>query len=914
MREKLLQFFGIVAILLLNATFVLGQGTVKGQLVDDETGEGLIAASITIGETSIGTTTDNEGNFLLSGVPAGDQFLTISYVGYTTLKQAVTIKNNETIDLGLIKLTSGAIGISEVQVLASIAIDRKTPVAVSTIDGIAIEEKLGNQEFPEILKNTPSIYTTKQGGGFGDARINVRGFSQENVALLINGISVSGMEDNKVYWSNWAGLGDVTRTLQVQRGLGASKMATSSVGGTINIITKTTDQEKGGSVSTGIGNNGYNKTSMTLSTGRTDDGWAVTFSGSRTTGDGYVNGTYIDAWSYFGSIAKEIGTNQQLLFTIFGAPQRHGQRDFPHKISDQRNVYGKKWNDDFGYYQGQSFLIRENFYHKPQASLTHLWDVSPQTTVITSVYGSTGSGGGTGDLGGTEGREREFRQGRNEYGEFDFDAINTYNTSFNSSYPVYNTSDTSAIRDNVGYFDRENGSYTRGGLIKRASMNEHQWYGVLSNITHELSPNLTLSGGADLRFYTGSHYRKTIDLLGLDYWFDGDNINQQGDAMFITLTDGSLKEVTGNLVRPTNDAATLFGDVPDNEKIDYHNDEDINWYGLYAQLEYSEGPLSAFFSGAFNYTQMRRYDFFNKTPGNQVTDWINFSGGNVKVGANYNIDEKNNVFINGGYISRAPYFDALFPTYNNDEANTEASNEGVLAVELGYGYRSPVLAANFNAYYTDWSNKTETLSGRDANGETSFASLLGVDATHMGLEFDANAKVSDKLTLTGFASVNNWEWKNNPTGTVTDENQNVLSEATYYIDGLKVGDAAQTTYGFGATWNIFEGVSINAQALHSERLYANLAPDDRDDEDMENIQPLKLPSFTLVDAGLIWKFKFAGLDAKANVNINNLFNVEYVAEAQDRYREGQGAAQLLEDTRGWFGFGRTWNTGIKLYF
>lgn len=56
-----------------------------------------------------------------------------------------------------------------------------------------------------------------------------------------------------IYWSNWAGLSDVTRSMQVQRGLGASKVAAPSVGGSINIVTNTIDANKGGFVSYGMG-------------------------------------------------------------------------------------------------------------------------------------------------------------------------------------------------------------------------------------------------------------------------------------------------------------------------------------------------------------------------------------------------------------------------------------------------------------------------------------------------------------------------------------------------------------------------------------------------------------------------------------------------------------------------------------
>ena len=169
-------------------------------------------------------------------------------------------------------MQSSTIGLSEANVIASVAIDRETPVAVSTLDAKMIEEQLGDKELVETLNITPGVYATKSGGGFGDSRINIRGFDQRNVAVLINGIPVNDMESGWVYWSNWAGLGDAVNTMQVQRGLGASKLAINSVGGTLNIITKATDMRKGGSIMQSVTNYGRYKTMLSLSSG-SDGKW-----------------------------------------------------------------------------------------------------------------------------------------------------------------------------------------------------------------------------------------------------------------------------------------------------------------------------------------------------------------------------------------------------------------------------------------------------------------------------------------------------------------------------------------------------------------------------------------------------------------------------------------------------------------
>jgi IMP dehydrogenase/GMP reductase len=103
--------------------------------------------------------------------------------------------------------------------------ERVTPVAATTIKASEIALKVGNLEFPEIMNRTPGVYATKQGGGYGDSRISLRGFDQRNTSFLINGQPVNDMENGWVYWSNWQGLTDVSSGIQIQRGLGVPNVS-----------------------------------------------------------------------------------------------------------------------------------------------------------------------------------------------------------------------------------------------------------------------------------------------------------------------------------------------------------------------------------------------------------------------------------------------------------------------------------------------------------------------------------------------------------------------------------------------------------------------------------------------------------------------------------------------------------------
>ncbi|WP_317167424.1 carboxypeptidase-like regulatory domain-containing protein [Winogradskyella vidalii] len=419
---KKFNLFLCIVVLTSVTTFAYAQSTIKGIIIDSDMNSPLPGANVLVKGTTNGATTNFDGEFSLKAKTNSGEVV-VSYVGYVSQ----TIAFNGNTNLGTITLIPSDVGLQEVQVFASIAVDRKTPVAVSTVRAADIDLKLGTQEFPEILKSTPGVYATKSGGGFGDGRINLRGFQSENVAVMINGVPVNDMENGRVYWSNWAGLSDVTSSMQVQRGLGASRVAVPSIGGTINILSKTTDVEEGGKVSTSLGNDGYTKFSATYSTGLMDNGLAVTVSASKTDGDGYVDGTEFNAVAYFLNVSKELGNNHKLSLTAFGAQQFHGQRQNSQLIETYRNSdSGIKYNSDWGYKNGQVTYAEDNFYHKPQISLNHYWDISDNMELSTAVYAGFGTGGGGGTAGvnkfgiGTNGMS-DYRIGT--YGPIDFDKI-----------------------------------------------------------------------------------------------------------------------------------------------------------------------------------------------------------------------------------------------------------------------------------------------------------------------------------------------------------------------------------------------------------------------------------------------------------------------------------------------------------
>ncbi|MDH7912192.1 carboxypeptidase-like regulatory domain-containing protein [Winogradskyella sp. SYSU M77433] len=844
--KKFNQFL-CIAVLTLFSTVMYAQTTITGKVIDGDFNSPLPGANVIIKGTTTGATTDFDGNFTIT-TDSGSGEVVISYVGY--ISQTFTFDGNT--DLGSITLMSSEVGLDEIMIVASVAVDRKTPVAVSTIRAEEISLKLSTQEFPEILKSTPGVYATRAGGGYGDGRINLRGFDSENVAVMINGVPVNDMENGAVYWSNWAGLGDVTSQMQVQRGLGASKVAVSSVGGTINIITKTTDAVKGGSIMSSIGNNGYLKYGMTYSTGLSDKGFAATVSASKIGGDGYVDGTEFSGYNYFISLSQQINDAHRLSFTAFGAQQEHGQRYNRSTIAElQATDSGpRRANKDWGYKNGEVYHQSFNFYHKPQMSINHLWNINDKSALSTALYASFGSGGGRRDEG-TKIGSSEYRIGSAGLQPIDFDRI---------------------VEEN-----RANGVNGSTDIIS-SSRNSHEWYGILSSYKNRVNDALTISGGFDGRYYIGSHWYQVDDLLGGQFFLD----NETDTFAFgkpLKVGDKYNKDYDGIVVR----------------------------YGLFGQAEYQvTDAFNIFVAADVSNSSYKQKEYMNNTiTGSRSSDAVNFVGYGFKGGGNYNLDSNNNVFLNVGYFSRPPFLDSVFLDEDGIDANEDAVNEKVFSAELGYGFRGEKLSANVNIYYTNWLDKS--YSGSIGTGDDIFFyNVLGIDALHQGIELDFRYKATDELTVTGMASLGDWKWKSNVSAIVRDQaGEQVGDPIEVYADGIKVGDAAQTTFALGADYQLAPKSNIYFDYNFAGDNYASYDVTNRSSSNTNDVW--QLPDFGLFDLGMRHTFQMGSFEATLTGKINNVFNTEYVSDANDI----DGTASTAQV---YFGPGRTYSVGLRVNF
>ena len=917
MKKLLILFFSVMATVAMFAQSVAVSGTV----IDADSKEPLIGVSILEVGTTNGMITDLDGNFQINATAGAA--LQLSYVGYETQE----IKVGKMHNLGVIELQPEAVGLEDVTIVGQIAVQRKTPIAVSQVTALEIEERLGGGEFVEVLKNTPGVHANANGGGWGDSEIWMRGFDNTNIAMMINGVPMNGMENGKVYWSNWQGLADVTSVMQTQRGLGASKMSAPSVGGTINIVTKGLDAKKGGTVSYSMGDNGYNKVTFSVSTGLMSNGWAITVMGARTWGDGYIQGTSFEGYNYFANISKRINENHQLSLTAFGAPQQHYQRSSGLTMKEWNNVrkymkdgvHFSRYNPTYGYDDfGNQNSANYNVYHKPQISLNHIWQIDHKSSLSTTAYVSLGRGyGRTAEPGlnssysytdltyganyGT--LSQTFRRAD---GTFDYGAVMWAN---NPENPIYDPSS-----------DQYEKMYAGSQLVICENRNDHNWYGLTSTYTNKFADMFDFYAGIDVRYYQGKHNATVSDLLGGEYFIDATRAKVKG------INNAAALDPMWQYEKLT------IGDIA------YRNyDGFVVQEGAFAQLEYNQNNWSAFVNGSVNYNHYWKVDYFYYDAEKGKSDVLGFLGGTIKAGANYEFNKNHNAFINVGYISRAPNLDygAFMNASTSNAVNVEAKNEQIASAEIGYGFHNQYVNVAVNGYFTEWMDKTMTKSGTlsDPAQTEYFMNMTGVNARHMGLEFEVKARPTKWLEVSAMLSLGDWKWDSDSVvGYIYDKHGQALTMDAQITDpgapdhgwalinmkGINVGGSAQTTANLGVTFKPFKGFRIGAEYTLYVRNYAYYSFSGSNlqlGKEMNLLEPWKIPTGGSLDMRASYSFEIGGVRATLSGNINNLLNQLYIEKAWNPNTVSENITEVNADNvYFYFAKGTTYNVRLKINF
>lgn len=882
----------LLSALLVSATFA---GTITGKVTSKETGDALLGANVYLQGMPVGAATD-EGGVYSFEVKDGNYIMVCDYVGYAKQTINISVSGTVTHDFEMIEYLFA----KTINVVADRAKERETPVAFSNVEKERMQHTLGSQDIPMVLNTTPSVYATMQGGGAGDARVNIRGFNQRNVSIMINGMPVNDMENGWLYWSNWDGVGDATSSIQVQRGLSAVNLATPSIGGTMNIVTDPAAHESGLMFKQEYGSAGFQKTTFSGHSGLINDKFAVSGSIIRKTGRGLIDATWTDAWAYYLGASYNINDNNTLQLFAMGAPQRHGQNlykqnmavyntnfaldqgDYDREAFEKFNMVGRKFNQNWApvdpSYTGQqnwneqtsdrydphSIMHRENFFHKPLVNLNWFSQLSDRLSLYTILYWSGGRGGGTGELGDLV---RQSWEGPfdNSTGKFYYFG-SPWTWDWNASIAI-NRDSTTAWIDKREYTKEKGQSL---GIL-RNSRNNQDTYGVIAKTYWKTTDNLQTSFGIDGRTAEIEHYREVRDLLGGTY-FDPRAVEEDTSDFW---TESQMQRKLG-------------------DKVGYNFTNTVDWLGLYGQGEYTLGKVTAYgmigwSTIKYNYTNHFRAADTLDTGGPDLnsgelaaeTDW--FNGYQIKGGASYRFTDNFNMYGNLGYVSRVPIFDDVIDDVSGIVFE-DAENQEFIAYELGFGYVSPdrTFSININGYHTSWYNRSFKDDEFDLEGEEVLVYLKGVDARHMGIEFEGFWQPSDFLRFHYAYATGDWIYTKDVSGFTRVAGTNEDVHYTFYIKDLKVGDAPQTQFTLGTTIFPTDGFRATLVYKHYNNHFADFSPFTRNIPD-DRTQSWKIPGANLFDLHMDYTIpgSWNGIEVKFFAHFFNIFDAVYIQDATD---------------------------------
>ena len=928
--------------------FLFAQNTISGTVTDASTGEALAGANVVVVGTSMGAAATADGSYSISNVPDGSYTITSSVIGYADGSQSVNVSGDATVNFSL---SVSALELSALEVLASRA-GEKTPVAYTNISKAEVEARLGSQDIPMILNTTPSVYATQQGGGAGDARINVRGFNQRNVAVMINGVPQNDMENGWVYWSNWDGVGDATSSIQMQRGLSAVNLATPSIGGTMNIITDPTAMNRGGKFKQEFGAGGFLKTTANVNTGIINDKMAFSATIVRKTGNGIIDKTWTDAWAYYFGASYAINDKNRVELYAIGAPQRHGQnlykqnagvydpdfakkmdgydggedgaiwnkKDYPNSSgeftapeagfgSSDPRLFNQNWAPVNSSYKGKQYWYmygakttdrydpnfineRENFFHKPLVNLNHFLTINDNMRLSTIAYWSGGSGGGTGTIGSIVTRDATGKS-------------DTYGAAAQSGKHKFYYGPSPWTRDwneQIAINSSNSTSYWWQGSAKtkqvgesigilRNSINRQSTIGVISKLNYEINSNLQTQFGIDWRTAGIEHAREVRDLLGGNFYMNYANKNFP------------------------NGVKSELGDI-----IAYHNDTTVDWLGFYGQGNYTSGPLNAYGMIGTSSIKYSYQDHF--TVANEKITSPSIAAMQVKGGVMYDVNENISVFGNLGVVEKPPIMDNVI--YFDGTVASDPANEKFQSMEFGMNFNTAKYAVKASYYDTQWENRNLTKSvttGQGSSGDTDVIFLTGVDQSHTGFEVEGSAQVIDMLRLDFAASFGTWQFVGDASGNYQEYTETGTKQTTYTyaLKDLYVGDMPQTGFVLGATITPMSGLMAQLVYNSYDKNYADWSPAAREVKggEADRAQVWMAPKYSKMDfhASYNLPMQIAGANLQLFAHVFNLTDETYIQDAVDNSQYNSWDKDHDADSAEvFFGIPKSMNMGIAVRF
>lgn len=883
-------------------------GNVKGRVVDSDSMQELQGATVSLAGTSVTNKTDEQGSFLLENIPHGDYFLQVTLKGYETKKIAVKVSGKE-LDLG------------EIFMFFISSTSPNDSGIISLTDEELLEEEGGADNVAGLLQSSRDIFLRTAAFNFGQSWFRVRGFDSENGMVLINGIPMNKLYGGRPQWSNWGGLNDMVRNQEFSNGIAPNNYVFGGVLGTTAISTRASEYRAGTRVTLSATNKSYVGRMMVTHSSGLQNKWAYTISASRRFAEeGYQDGSFYDANSLAASVEYVPNSNHSINFTAIYAYNRRGKSSA--NTNEVYDLKGTTYSSYWGYQDGKKRNSRVKELEEPIFMLSHLWDISPNTNVNTSVSYQFG------------------KIGNSRLGYFNAPNPDPTYYRYLPSYYLRDFSTTPELANKVSERFRSDADYSQidwenlyrinkeygtSRYYLYEDRNDDKQLSFNTVLTTKLSDRIALNIGGTYRNLTSDNYANMLDLLGGSSFEDIDQYT--------------------NTKRNLNGTSTIHkGDT-----FSYNYQLTASVVDAFAQAKFNYNKVDFYTAVKWSSTQYQREGLFKNElyednsygKGEKVTFNNNIS---AKIGATYKITGRHLIDVNAAYVTKAP---TLRNAYTNSRVNHDITlgieSEKISTFDASYILRLPNIKARVTGYYALFENGTNIVRYFNQSlGDFIAEVTTGIEKKHFGTELGIEYQITPTLKATVVAAAGQYTYNNNPNTYYTSD-ELPLGEATpekAYLKNYKLSGTPQKAFSLGLEYRDPNYWWVGANVNYLAGTYVNISPGLRTDKfyiDPDTNQPFsgitqndvdkllqqeKFDPYTLVNimGGKSWKIgrKYIGVFA----TVNNLFNIKYKTNGYEQGRNGNYKL-LAEDqarkipvfgSKYWYGYGTTFYVNAYISF
>ncbi len=730
---------------------------------------------------------------------------------------------------------------------------------------------------------------------FSAVRFRIRGYDADLNSTYINGAPMESLDNGFTPYGQWGGLNDVLRSKESGLGMQSLKFSFGNIGGATSIDARASKQFKQTKISYSLSNRNYvHRFMITHSTGFNKKGWAFSFSGSRRWAEeGFTDGTYYDGWSFYTGIDKKFNSNHMLSFVVFGAPTENGRQGASTQEMD--NIAGSNfYNPYWGYQNGKkrNASIAKTF--QPVGILTHDWKITPKTSLLTAASYSLGNRSTTGlDWYNAPDPRPDYYRYLPSYEEepvlaaqilnalqndvnkrqINWDAL--YNANYANNQTIHNVNGVSG----------NDVSGRRSVYIVEERVVHTNKFNLNTTLNTSINSHIDFSAGASYESQRNNYYKKVNDLLGGAFYVD---VNQFAERDY-----GVNSNATQNDVNKPN---RILGT---GDKFGYDYNINIQKATAWAQAVVKFSKLNFFVGVEHSYTQFWRVGYTrnglypdNSYGTSKRQDFYNYS---AKAGVSYKLKSGNYFFINGSYLTKAPFFEnAYLSVRTRDFVQGNLRSENIESVEGGYVLNSPRVRFRATGYYTKFRNQLNVITAySDIDRTFVNYALSNIGKTHAGVELGVDVKLYKGLSLNAAAAIGRYYYDTRQNVVVTSDNNALVlpsNDPTIYSKNFRVA-TPQEAYTVGLNYRSPKYWFVNVNFNYFDQMWLGFDPLRRTAAAVDGLVPdskewrkvidqTELPAQSTLDAfaGYSWLMnnRFKSLKKRTfmtfSLGVNNILN------------------------------------------